>query len=169
MACLIPVTNWPSFLLDEVEMNEEGRIMAEGLKDRRSTSNDDVRFYMTQDIISVSSKATTTEAAQTMFDTRKGSVLIEKDGEYIGIVTEGDISQKVIAQIKKPIDVRVESIMSHPIISIEPNGLMATAFLIMEKHRIRHIAVSENDKIIGMLSIRDFSAYYVRKFSKRKK
>ena len=50
-------------------MNEEGMTMAEGLKDRRSTSNDEVRYYMTQEIISVSSKATTTEAAQTMFDT----------------------------------------------------------------------------------------------------
>ena len=92
-----------------------------------------------------------------------------KDGEYIGIVTEGDISQRVIAQIKKPIEVRAESIMSTPVISIESNKLMAAAFLIMEKNGIRHIAVSENEKIIGMLSIRDFSKYYVRKFSKRKK
>ena len=143
--------------------------MSKEVKDRRSNTNDEVKFYMMQDIVSVISKASTTEAAQTMFDTRKGSVLIEKDGEYIGIVTEGDISQKVIAQIKKPIDVRVESIMSQPIISIEPNELMATAFLIMGKHEIRHIAVTENNKIIGMLSIRDYSKYYIRKYSKRMK
>jgi|TARA_B100000315_G_scaffold154027_1_gene142572 signal-transduction protein with cAMP-binding, CBS, and nucleotidyltransferase domain len=44
---------------------------------------------------------------------------------------------------------------------------MATAFLIMGKNGIRHIAVTENKKIIGMLSVRDFSAYYVRKFGKK--
>jgi signal-transduction protein with cAMP-binding, CBS, and nucleotidyltransferase domain len=142
--------------------------MTEELEDRRSAAQDEVRFYMTEDIISIDSKASATEAAQTMFDTRQGSVLIEKDGEYIGLVTEGDISQRVIAQIKKPIEVRAESIMSKPIISIESHKLMAVAFLIMEKNGIRHIAVSENEKIIGMLSIRDFSKYYVRKFSKRK-
>ena len=104
-----------------------------------------------------------------MVDTKTGSVLIEKDGEYVGILTEGDLSQRVIAQLKQTIDVQAASIMSKPIISIESNQLMATAFLTMEKHRIRHIAVSENKKIVGMLSINDFSAYYVKKFGKRKK
>ncbi len=104
-----------------------------------------------------------------MVDTKTGSVLIEKDGEYVGILTEGDLSQRVIAKLKKPIDVQAASIMSQPIISIESNQLMATAFLTMGKYRIRHIAISENKKIIGMLSINDFSAYYVKKFGKRKK
>ena len=142
--------------------------MAEELKERRSTAKDEVRFYMTEDIIIVDSRASATEAAQTMCDYGQGSVLIEKDGEYIGILTEGDISKRVIAQIKKTIEVQVEAIMSKPIISIESTKLMASAFLIMETHGVRHIAVSENEKIIGMLSIRDFSKYYVRKFSKRK-
>ena len=62
---------------------------------------DEVKFFMTQDIISVISKATATEVAQTMFDMGTGSVLIEKDGEYVGILTEGDISKRVIAQLKK--------------------------------------------------------------------
>jgi signal-transduction protein with cAMP-binding, CBS, and nucleotidyltransferase domain len=143
--------------------------MAEEQEERRSASMDEVRFYMTTEITSVDSRATATEAAQTMFDTRQGSVLIEKNGKYIGIVTEGDISKRVIAQIKKPIEVQVEAIMSQPLISIESNQLMATAFLTMEQNGIRHIAVSENNKITGMLSIRNFSAYYVRKFSKRTK
>jgi len=143
--------------------------MPEEPKDRPSTANDEVRSYMAQDIISVSSKASATEVAQTMVDKRIGSVLIEKDGEYVGILTEGDLSQRVIAQLKNTIDVQAASIMSQPIISIESNQLMATAFLTMGKHLIRHIAVSENNKIIGMLSINDFSAYYVKKFSKRKK
>jgi len=130
---------------------------------------DEVKFFMAQDIISVSSKASATEVAQTMVDRRTGSVLIEKDGEYVVILTEGDLSQRVIAQLKQTIDVQAASIMSKPIISIESNQLMATAFLTMGKHRIRHIAVSENKKIVGMLSINDFSAYYVKKFGKQKK
>ena len=62
---------------------------------------DEVKFFMAQDIISVSSKASATEVAQTMVDTKTGSVLIEKDGEYVGILTEGDLSQRVIAKLKK--------------------------------------------------------------------
>jgi signal-transduction protein with cAMP-binding, CBS, and nucleotidyltransferase domain len=143
--------------------------MAEELNDRRTTDGDEVKFYMTKEIVNVDSRASVTEAAQTMYDYGRGSVLIEKAGEFIGILTEGDISQRVIAQLKKPIEVQVESIMSKPIICIESNKRMAQAFLVMEDHGIRHIAVSDNGEITGMLSIRDFSKYYVRKFSKRKK
>jgi signal-transduction protein with cAMP-binding, CBS, and nucleotidyltransferase domain len=114
-------------------------------------------------------EASATEAAQTMLDAGQGSVLVQEGKDYVGIVTEGDLSQRVIAEIKKPIEVQVHSIMSHPIISIESNKLMVAAFLIMDKNGIRHIAVTEDSKIIGMLSIRNFSAYYVRKFSKRSK
>ena len=141
--------------------------MSENMKERRSSAKDEVRFYMTSKIVSLSSKATATEAAQTMFDGMQGSVLVEKDGEYVGIVTEGDLSQRVIAQVKKPIEVQLETIMSHPIISIESNKLMVTAFLMMEQNGIRHLAVREDNKIVGMLSFRNFAAYYVRKFSKR--
>ena len=143
--------------------------MSDELDERRSISKDEVKFYMTQDIISISSKASATEAAQTMLDSGRGSLLVEKGKDYVGIVTEGDLSQRVIAEIKKPIEVQVHSIMSHPIISIESNKLMVAAFLTMEKNGIRHIAVTEDSKIIGMLSIRNFSSYYVRKFSKRLK
>ncbi|MDP7057513.1 MAG: hypothetical protein QF434_03895 [Nitrospinaceae bacterium] len=69
--------------------------------------------------------------------------------------------------MKKPVEVHVASIISQLIISIESNPLVATAFLIMGKNGIRHIAATENKKIIGMLSVRDFSAYYVRKFGKK--
>jgi len=143
--------------------------MSEELEERRTPTRDEVKFYMTKNPLSVSSRASATEAAQTMLDAGQGSVLVEKDGEYVGIVTEGDLSQKVIAEIKKPIDVQVESIMSHPIVSIESNKLMVAAFLTMEQIGVRHIAVRENNKIVGMLSIRNFSSYYVRKFSKRNK
>jgi hypothetical protein len=51
---------------------------------------DEVKFYMTQDIIGV--KATATGVAQKMLDAGQGSVLIEEDREYIEIVTEGDLS-----------------------------------------------------------------------------
>jgi len=143
--------------------------MPKELEERRTPARDEVKFYMTKGIVSVSSKASATEAAQTMLDAGRGSLLVEKDGEYVGIVTEGDLSQRVIAEIKKPIEVQVHSIMSHPIISIESNKLMVAAFLTMEQIGIRHIAVRENDKIVGMLSILNFSSYYVRKFSKRMK
>ena len=87
-----------------------------------------------------------------MVDTKTGSVLIEKDGEYVGILTKGDLSQRVIAKFKKPIAVQAASIMSQPIISIESNQLMATAFLTMGKYRIRQIGPND---IFGELDLID--------------
>lgn len=50
--------------------------------------------------------------------------------------------------------VKVSSIMSSPIITVDKNETLAKASILIEEHKIRHLAVTENGKIIGMLSVK---------------
>ena len=104
------------------------------------------------------------EAAQTMRDHKVGSVFVEDNGQYLGIITEGEIYQKVIEEIKKPIKVQASEIMSQPIITIEADLSTATAYLKMYEMVIRCIGVTENGRITGVLSIKDFGRYYIQNF-----
>ena len=54
--------------------------------------------------------------------------------------------------------------MSQPIITIEVNLSMATAHLKMDEMGIRHIGMTENGRITGVLSIKDFGRYYIQNF-----
>ena len=53
---------------------------------------------------------TVTEAAQTIMDHKVGSVFMKDNGQYLGIITEGEIFQKVIEEIRKPIEVQASEI-----------------------------------------------------------
>ncbi|PIQ82516.1 MAG: hypothetical protein COV76_03455 [Candidatus Omnitrophica bacterium CG11_big_fil_rev_8_21_14_0_20_64_10] len=128
---------------------------------------DQIKFYMNQTLNAIGGNSTATEAAQTMLDHKIGSLLVEDQGTFVGLITEGDLCRKVIAQNKKPIETKLGDIMSKPLVTIDSEQLMTTAFLVMQQHHIRHIVVTEKKVIVGILSIRDFSRYYINKFAKK--
>ena len=59
--------------------------------------------------------------------------------------------------------------MAKPIISIESDSAMMSVFLKMGSHNIRHIAVTEDELVMGILTISDFVGYYTKKFGKKEK
>ena len=127
---------------------------------------DEVKFYMDESIVSINATATACEAARKMRDNKIGSLLVDDDGEYMGIITEGDISRKVVANDGNPRDVTVSMIMSKPIVSVDGELSMAAVFLHMREHNVRHCAVTRRKQIVGVVSIKDFATYYINKFSK---
>lgn len=127
---------------------------------------DEVKFYMDESIVSIDPTATASEAARKMRDNKIGSLMVDDDGEFVGIITEGDISRKVIANDGNPRDVKVSLIMSKPIISVDGDLSMAAVFLHMRENNIRHCAVTRGKQIVGIVSIKDFATYYINKFSK---
>ncbi|MBI4383205.1 MAG: CBS domain-containing protein [Nitrospinae bacterium] len=130
---------------------------------------DEIRYYMEENLLSVGPDDTAAKAARSMLGHKVGSLLVKsRENEYIGIVTEGDLSRKIIAQSRDPEKTRVREVMSQPIHSIESSRLMPTALIQMNKNHIRHLAVTDGGKIVGLLSINDFIAYYANLYSRNK-
>lgn len=94
-------------------------------------------------------------AAQQMQEKRIGSLLVVETGEIVGIVTESDLVRKGLASNVDPGSTRVGAVMSHPLISIDINRTIRDASALMADQRVRHLAVMEHHKIVGVLSIRD--------------
>lgn len=126
---------------------------------------DQIKNYLSRSIQSIKPEAIVTMAAIQMKDKNIGSLLVKENGNYIGIITEGDLSRRVIARERDPLELTVRDIMTQPLITIKSDALMPTAFLVMSQKNIRHIAVVEDKIVIGMLSIRDFVHYFKRKYS----
>jgi len=100
------------------------------------------------------------EAAGLMRDEQIGSVLIEKNGELVGIVSETDIVKKAVAEQKELGQTTLESIMTTPIEGIESFRSIRDAQDMMGDYGIRHLVVREAGKIVGVLSVRDLLLYY---------
>lgn len=105
----------------------------------------------------IRAKATMTAEEGAMLMKTKGisSLLIEQDGEVVGIVTERDIVTKVAANGIAAGERKLSEIMSTPLIHVEADSPLETAAELMWKKRIRRLPVVAGDKIVGILTEND--------------
>ncbi len=114
-----------------------------------------VGTLMSKRLVSIPAEVSAEEAAQKMSRESIGSLFVTRNGDYVGILTEVDIVRKVVAPRKDPAKVFVGSIMSAPLVSLEARRSLIDANDMMERHRIRHLGVTEGGKLSGILSVRD--------------
>ena len=115
---------------------------------------------MSYPVINVDAAFTVKETAQLMHDKNIGSVVVEKNSEYVGIVTETDLTRKVLLQDLCPNTSRVSEIMTQPIISLDCHLPVTEANAYMAKKKMRHLAITDNGKIVGMISVRDLVSFF---------
>jgi CBS domain-containing protein len=114
-----------------------------------------VNQLMKRDLVTVDSGTSVVEAAKLMKVCNVGSVLVIHDHHIIGIVTESDVVKKFVGADKAPYFVRVEDIMSCPLIGIEERRPLTEAADLMDKHQTHHLGVTKGGAVVGILSVRD--------------
>jgi len=111
--------------------------------------------YMSSPVLTTSPDAFAYEAVGEMSAKNVGAFLVEAQGEYIGVFTKTDWIHKILKGAADPNVVKVATMMTAPIIAIERDEPIARASGIMQEKKIRHIAVTDKGKIIGILSVKD--------------
>lgn len=111
------------------------------------------------EIVSLPPSATLLESATLMRQHRIGSTFVRENDGYIGIITEGDLVRKGLAR-STPLKSPIHQLMSSPIIEIDINRSPLEANHLMHFNAIRHLAISKEGKIIGMISVRDLVRYF---------
>ncbi|MCP9452402.1 MAG: CBS domain-containing protein [Nitrospira sp.] len=98
-------------------------------------------------------------AARIMRDKGIGSLFVTNDREIIGIVTDTDMMRRVVAAGADPTKTTVEQIMSAPIMTIEENKTLLDANDLMAQSHVRHLGVTKDGKLVGMISVRDLVVF----------
>ena len=114
-----------------------------------------LRVLMQTTMETIASEQTVLEAAQTMAEKRIGSLLVLEAGDMIGLVTETDVVRKVIAAGLPVRSTSVGAVMNVPLIQIDIDDTARDASRLMAEKRIRHLVVTEDNKVVGLLSVRD--------------
>jgi signal-transduction protein with cAMP-binding, CBS, and nucleotidyltransferase domain len=125
---------------------------------------DEIGDYMISPILSIDLESSVQEAAQFMVAHNIGSVLVKEFEEYVGIVTETDLTRKVLGKGLNAESTPVSEIMTSPILSLDCFLPVEEANRFMHKNKIRHLAVTEEEKIVGILSVKDLVSYFSRDF-----
>lgn len=102
------------------------------------------------------------QAAERMRNERVGSLLVEKNGEVVGIITETDVVRKGVATGTDITKMAVEKIMTAPVVTIEVTRTVQDAHDMMADYGLRHLGVTEGGKLIGLVTVRDLLVYFKR-------
>ncbi|MDE3226342.1 MAG: CBS domain-containing protein [Nitrospirota bacterium] len=115
---------------------------------------------MTRSILTIGPDAMLAEAARLMRDAQVGALLVVREGAYLGIVSEADLVRKAMAQELDPARAPVKTVMTSPLITIESDRSAHDASDLMADRGIRHLAVTQDGQIVGMISVRDLLRYF---------
>jgi CBS domain-containing protein len=111
---------------------------------------------MQKEMVTVDVGTSVVEAAKLMRACNVESVLVARQAQIIGIVTESDIVKKFVGAEKAAYFVSVEEIMSSPIPGIEERRPLTEAADLMDRHRTLHLGVTKGGSLVGLVSVRDF-------------
>ncbi|AFS82401.1 CBS domain-containing protein [Candidatus Nitrosopumilus sediminis] len=113
-----------------------------------------VQHIMARALITVNLSTTALQVAKMMEQGGIGAILVKENDNPVGIVTDRDFATKVAAH-NLPFDTPVEKIMSSPLITINHNESISAAAERMTSKKIRKLAVTENGKVVGIITSTD--------------
>ncbi len=110
-------------------------------------------------LIYINSEDNVIKAAFFMRENNISSLLVKHKGDFVGIVTEKDIINKVVAEELYPGDIKVNEIMSKDLVTISKNESIEDAAKLMRKKGIRRLVVHEDQRIVGIITETDIAKH----------
>ena len=111
------------------------------------------------EIITISHNSSIKAAADKMYTNKVSCLIVNNDnGDFIGLVTERDIVNRVVASSMDTENTTISQIMSTQIISCSPNTPSSEVREIMTVNQIRHLPIIDEGRVVGILSTRDLMA-----------
>jgi CBS domain-containing protein len=130
-------------------------------QDKRRTPLESL-FTERETIHSVGPDTLVTECVRIM-STKKIGALIVIDGEkLVGIFTERDALNKVLAAGLEPSRTKVSDVMTKDPYSIPPTTTVGEAMELVTKRRFRHLPIVKNGKVLAVISSGDLTHWLVK-------
>ena len=110
---------------------------------------------MTQNPRSIGASDSVVEAARLMRDEHVGSLPVTEEGRLVGIITDRDITTRVVAEAAVLETTSVGDIYSREPVSVEPDHDLDEALQLMARHQVRRLPVVESGRLVGILAQAD--------------
>ncbi len=110
-------------------------------------------------LIYIDSEDNVIKAAILMRENNISSLLVKHKGDFVSIITEKDIINKVVAEELYPGDVKVSEIMSKDLFTVSKNESIEEATKLMRRKGVRRLAVLEDERIVGIITETDIAKH----------
>ncbi len=118
----------------------------------------DILTKKSTNVAIIDEETTVMEAAKLMSDRHIGSLVVGRLDKVVGIFTERDVLNRVVARHRDPSETIVKDVMTTPVACCQPTTKVAECRSVMTKKRIRHLPVVEDNRLVGMISSGDILA-----------
>ncbi len=115
---------------------------------------------MHRDVLLLGPSSSVFESARRMIAARKGYGVLQREGRLVGIVTEWDVLEKVVARGADPATTPVESIASAPVVSCDANTPTHEVVERMAREGFRRMIVTEGAQVVGAITSKDLIAVF---------
>jgi CBS domain-containing protein len=131
------------------------------LQDKRRTPLDTL-FNERETVHSVAPNTLVTECVRTMTAKKIGALVVMDGERLVGIFTERDALNKVLAAGLEPGKTKVSEVMTKDPYSIPPTTTVGEAMELITSRRFRHLPIVKNGKVLAVISSGDLTHWLVK-------
>jgi len=113
------------------------------------------RDVMVRKVITTKRDSTIEEAVKLMNEHEIGCLIVTEDNRPIGILTERDLLKRILAKSEDLKRIKVEEVMSTPLISVEPNVQLGDASRLMFQKNIKKMPIIKKGELLGLVTLTD--------------
>jgi CBS domain-containing protein len=119
-----------------------------------------VAEHMSPELRSIHLDASLREAGRLMQQWKTGSLLVTDSKAYVGLITDSALARDVVAKGLDPNTTTVKACMRTPLVAIRGDRPLIDAVRMMKEQATRHLAVTQDEQVIGLISVSNILRYY---------
>lgn len=115
---------------------------------------------MSKKVETIKTSDSAKDAAKKMLDKNVSSlVIVDENGQSIGIITERDITRGVCTHDVLSKEFMIQHLMTSPLTTIDSNSSVEMAANLMLQKKVRHLIVKDGNKTVGIVTATNFIDY----------
>jgi CBS domain-containing protein len=127
-----------------------------------NTALDKVLEQKGRQVYVTSPSQTVLDAIQSMREKQVGALVVLEGGKPVGVFTERDVLNRVVACECNPAETSVSEVMTTNLVVVSPDTTVQQAMAIVTEKHCRHLPVMDGEELVGVVSSGDLTYWVVR-------
>ena len=116
-----------------------------------------IRALMVRKVITLQAHASVYQAVRLMNENKIGCLVIVRNGETVGILTERDLLERVLEKCKNPKETNIFEVMTSHVITGNPDMGLHEAARFMFENKVKKLPLVEGNKLAGIVTLTDIA------------
>lgn len=114
-----------------------------------------LKWYRRPRLVVLNSRTPVLDAARAIENNNIGAVVVQDKGRVTGIVTDRDLTVRVVGQGLDPQTTPLDQVMTTPVVALSPADSQSDAIRLMQERNVRRIPLVEGERLVGIVTLDD--------------